>query len=277
MGKIFEALEKATRHAKSKDASPENGKRKAEGRPQSNGNVVPFANHKTSVLEFDPALVAYHNPQSVEAELFKVLRTNLLIPVKGRPPKSILITSAMPGEGKSFVAANLAISIARGVEERVLLMDADVRRPSIHRFFGLNQTGGLSDYLVTGTNVSKHFIKTPVDKLTILPAGSPPENPVALLTTHKMKALLHEVSRRYEDRFIIIDSAPSSLASETAAIANYVDGVIIVVRSGETPRKAVAEVIKQLGKEKILGIIMNHSDQTVKKYYGYGKSYYSPQ
>jgi exopolysaccharide/PEP-CTERM locus tyrosine autokinase len=208
--------------------------------------------------------------------LFKVLRTNLLFPTEGRPPKSILITSAVPGEGKSFVAANLAISIANGVEEHVLLVDADVRRPSIHDFFGLGQTGGLCDYLLTGTNVSKHFIKTPVDKLTILPAGSPPANPVELLTTQKMKALLNEVTRRYEDRFIIIDTAPSSLAPEAAAIANYVDGFIIVVRAGKTPRNAVSEVIEQLGREKVLGIILNHSDQNVKRYYGYGKSYYSP-
>jgi protein-tyrosine kinase len=279
MGKIFEALEKATRQTKSKTTPPVKSKGKGEQkRPPNNGNVVPFANLKNFAadLEFDPTLVAFHEPQSVEAELFKVLRTNLLFPAKGHPPKSILITSAVPGEGKSFVAANLAISIANGVEEHVLLVDADVRRPTIHQFFGLSQTGGLSDYLLTGTNVSKHFIKTPVDKLTILPAGSPPDNPVELLTTQKMKAFLHEVSRRYEDRFIIIDSAPCSLASETAAIANYVDGFIIVVRAGKTPRKAVTEVIEQLGKEKVLGIILNHSDQIVKKYRGYGKSYYSP-
>ncbi|MEJ2452711.1 MAG: exopolysaccharide biosynthesis protein [Candidatus Thiodiazotropha sp.] len=261
MGKIFEALEKATRQNRQKDTSPAKAKGKGTKRPPNNGNVVPFANLKKSIgdLEFESSIVAYHDPQSVEAELFKVLRTNLLFPAKGKAPKSILITSAMPGEGKSFVAANLSISIANGVEEHVLLVDADVRRPSIHEFFGLGQTGGLSDYLMTGTNVSKHF-----------------DNPVELLTTQKMKALLHEVSRRYDDRFIIIDSAPSSLASETAAIAKYVDGIIIVVRAGKTPRKAVTEVVEQLGKEKILGIIMNHSDQTLKRYTGYGKSYYAP-
>jgi protein-tyrosine kinase len=92
-----------------------------------------------------------------------------------------------------------------------------------------------------------------------------------------MKSLISEVSRRYEDRYIIIDSAPPTLASETNAIANYVDGIIIVVRSGKTPRRAVTEVIEQLGKEKILGIVLNHSEQTLKKYYGYGKSYYKPK
>lgn len=277
MGKIFEALEKASRQTRQKDAASAKGKRKGSSRQSNNANVVPFANLKNSVmnLEFDSSLVAFHDPHSVEAELFKVLRTNLLFPAKGRPPKSIMVTSAVPGEGKSFVTANLAISIANGVEEHVLLIDADVRRPRIHQFFGLGQTGGLSDYLTTGSNVSKHLIKTPVDKLTILPAGLPPANPTELLTTQKMKALLQEVSGRYEDRYIIIDSAPYSVASETAALANYVDGFIIVVRAGKTPRKAVTEVIEHLGKEKVLGIILNHSDQTAKKYYGYGKSYYS--
>jgi protein-tyrosine kinase len=277
MGKISDALDKATRQGRQKNSTSAKDKKKGGRRPSNDGNVVPLANLKNFVADqkLNPMLVTFHDPQSVEAELFKILRTNLLFPSTGQPPKSILVTSAMPSEGKSFIAANLAISIAQGVDEHVLLIDADVRRPSVHQFFGLGQTGGLCDYLRTGTDVSKHFIKTPIEKLTILPAGSPTTNPAELLTTQKMKALLGEVSRRYEDRFIIIDSAPSSLAAETSAMTNYVDGFIVVVRAGKTPRKAITEVIEQLGKEKVLGIILNHSEQSIKKYYGYGKSYYS--
>jgi Mrp family chromosome partitioning ATPase len=82
------------------------------------------------------------------------------------------------------------------------------------------------------------------------------------------------VKNRYEDRYIIVDSAPPSLASETTALANYMDGILIVIKAGKTPRKDIEEVIEQLGKDKILGVVLNYSDQSVKKYYGYGRSYY---
>ena len=278
MGKIFDALEKANRRPGPKESSPAKRKRQHRGNA-GQGNVVPFADLKSPDPDqkLDSHLVAYHNPQSVEAELFKVLRTNLLFPSEGKPPKSIMITSAIPGDGKSLVSANLAVSIARGVEEHVLLVDADIRNPSINRYFGLGRPEGLSEYLKSGKDVSTHFIKTVVEKLTILPAGTPPDNPAELLTTQKMKALLNEVAQRYEDRYIVIDSAPPSVAPETAAIANYVDGIIIVVKAGKTPRTAVSEVIEHFGKDKILGLVLNQSDQSIKKYYGYGKSYYKPK
>ncbi len=278
MGKIFDALEKAN-SPKDHKGSFLPARNKIRGNQSDKGNVVPFADPNSSQQGqgLDQNLIAYHSPQSVEAELFKMLRTNLLFSSTSKPPKSIMVTSAIPGEGKSFVSANLAISIAQGVEEHVLLIDSDIRKPSINDFFGFEQAKGLSEYLTTGSDVSKNFVKTPVEKLTILPAGKPPDNPSELLTTQKMKALLKEVTHRYDDRYIIIDSAPPSLATETAAIANYVDGIIIVVKAGKTPRSAVTEVIEQLGKEKILGIVLNYSDQSSKKYYGYGKSYYQPK
>lgn len=271
MGKIFDALEKANRRIPKKESSlPEMSKIKG------NSNVVSLAELKSPMREpeLSSHLVAYHNPQSVEAELFKVLRTNLLFPANGKPPKTIMVTSAIPGDGKSMIAANLAVSIAQGIEDHVLLIDADIRKPRINAYFGLNQQEGLSEYLASGSDVSKNFVKTAVRKLTILTAGMPPENPAELLTTQRMKTFLGEVGRRYEDRYVIIDTAPPSVASETAAIANYVDGIIIVVRAGKTPRSAVTEVIEQLGKNKIVGLVLNSSNQSVKKYYGYGKSYY---
>jgi protein-tyrosine kinase len=279
MGKIFDALEKANRQTMKKETSlPEKSKRKGNV-PSNNSNVVSFAELKNPMQEPQLCrnLVAYHNPQSIEAELFKVLRTNLLFPANGKAPKTIMVTSAISGDGKSLVSANLAISIANGIEQHVLLIDADIRKPSIHTYFGLGRREGLSEYLASGSDVSKNFVKTPVHKLTILPAGTPPDNPSELLTTQKMKTLLSEVAQRYEDRYIIIDTAPPSVATETAAIANYVDGIIIVVRAGKTHREAVSEVIDQLGKEKIFGLVLNNSDQSVKKYYGYGKSYYKPK
>lgn len=276
MGKIFDALEKASRQSNLNRSSSAGNKNKMDKDRSGNAIVVPFGDPKMPIASrnIDSNLAVYHNPQSVEAELFKVLKTNLLFPSSGKPPKTVLVTSSIPGDGKSFVSANLAVSIAQGIEEHAMLIDADIRNPSIDGCFNLGQAEGLSEYLSSGKDISQYFHKSAVDKLTIVPAGRPPSNPTELLTTHKMKELLSEVALRYEDRYIVIDSAPPSMAPETAAIAKYVDGIIIVVKAGHTPRNAISEVIEQLGKEKILGLVLNHSDQSVKKYYGYGKPYY---
>jgi protein-tyrosine kinase len=219
----------------------------------------------------DERLITYWAPQSVEAELFKVLRTNLLFPSAGKPPRVILVTSASQADGKSFISSNLAVIIAQGIEEHVLLIDSDIRSPMIHTYFGMNTVGGLSEYLAREEDIAKLMYKTAIPKLSIIPGGKPPLNPAELVTSKKMKALLTEVKERYEDRYTIIDSPPMSIAAETSAIAKYVDGIIMVVRAGKTPRKDVAEAIEQLGREKILGIVLNDSEQSLKKYYGYKK------
>lgn len=275
MGKIFEALEKADRGnpaslRKSMKVMRAGNDTINKEKVVSLGNLNKYGNDNL----LDPNLVTYYAPQSIESELFKLLRTNLLFPSEGPAPRTILVTSAVAGDGKSFVSANLGISIAQGVEEYVLLLDCDIRKPSIHSMFGYQQADGLSEYLARGTDLSSFILKTPVPKLSLLAGGNPPGNPAELLTSNKMKQLIKEVSGRYDDRYIIIDSPPLSVASETAAIAKLVDGVVLVVKGGKTPRHAATELIDQIGREKIVGIVFNFSDQLVKKYYDYGKSYY---
>jgi len=269
MGKIFDALEKANiQRAK---GSPATRQQRAEKRTLHRGeNVVALGNTSKVAADhkLNPNLITYHSPQSAEAEHFKVLRTNLLFPSSGEPPRCILITSALPNDGKSFVTANLATSIAQGIEEHVMLIDCDLRKPTAHSYFGYEQVVGLSEYLTSKTDLGKLLLKSPIPKLTILPAGHAPHNPTELLSSKKMKALIDEVTNRYDDRYILIDSPPPSMAAETNALVNVVDGVIIVVKSGKTPKSAVTEVIEQIGKEKILGIVLNYSDLTSKKYYG---------
>ena len=222
--------------------------------------------------KIDPNLVTYQNPQSIESEMFKILRGNILFPTKGgKPPRSILVTSALPGEGKSFVAANLAVSIAQNINEHVLLMDCDIRRPCIHTIFGFDETPGLTEFLNQRVELPAVFLKTNVKKLTLLPAGYPPKNPAELLSSKEMTRLMGEVTHRYPDRHIIIDSPPPQLTAETSAIARQVDGVILVVKSGRTPREMVAELIENIGRDKVLGVVMNWFDMRSSSYYGYGK------
>jgi len=223
--------------------------------------------------KMDQNLVSLFNPQSFEAEQFKILRSNLLYPVTGNPPRSVMITSSMPGEGKSFVAANLAISVALNINRHVLLMDCDLRRPSIHSRFGFEDVPGLSDYLSKGVALLDLLIRTSVDKLTILPAGQPPDNPSELLSSERMSELLAEATERYPDRLIILDSPPPSLTAETSVLSRWVDGVVIVVEHGQTPRDGVSDVIEKIGKEKIIGAVMNSYEVYSSRYYGkyYGK------
>ena len=275
MGKIFDALAKSKKeHIKPSSTNEENTMLT----DQHQKIVKPSDIAGTfSGNNIDRNLVALINPNSFEAEQFKLLRTNLLFPVSGKPRRTIMITSAVPGEGKSFVAANLAVSIAQGINEHVLLMDCDMRMPSIHRSFGFGNVYGLSDYLANGASLSSSLLKTKVEKLTILPGGKPQHNAAELLSSEKMSQLLAEVKTRYPDRYIIIDSPPPKLTAESSAIARQVDGIILVVKYGSTNREIVSDLINIIGKEKILGVIINWFDMRSSSYYGYGKynTYYT--
>ena len=220
---------------------------------------------------YDKNLVSLLAPNSFVGEIFKILRTNILFPEKGDPPRTIMITSAVPGEGKSFVAANLAVNIAQGIEEHVLLMDCDMRRAKIHSMFGLRDVPGLSEYLSDHKEMADVLIKTPLKKLMLLPGGKPPHNPAELLSSRKMAELLEEVKTRYKDRYVIIDSPPPQLTAEASAISRRVDGILLVVRANKTPRELVAKVIESMGRDKMLGVVMNQCDMRMNRYYGYGK------
>jgi protein-tyrosine kinase len=221
--------------------------------------------------KIDPDLVSVVNPESLETEIFKVLRGKILFPASGKPPRSIMITSAVPGEGKSFVAANLAVNMAQNIEDHVLLMDCDLRRPTMHRIFGLGRVKGLSEHLANGNKIPDLLIKTGLGKLSLLASGVPPDNPSEVLSSAKMANLLDELKTRYQDRYLIIESPPPMLAPETIAIAKHVDAVIVVIKFGSTPMDAVEELIDNLGKEIIIGAVINRFDARTSRYYGYRK------
>ena len=216
-------------------------------------------------------LVAVLRPFSFETEMFKSLRGKILHPLSGNPPKSILVTSAVPGEGKSFVAANLAVTIARYIQEYVLLMDCDLRKPCIHTRFGLPNVYGLSEHLTHDTDLAALLLRTMIKKLTILPSGRPPHNPSELLSSSKMNGLLLGLKEGNADRYIIVDAPPPALAPETLAISKNVDGILIVIRHNNTPQTLVTELINSFEKEKVIGAVLNRFDLRSSHSYGYGK------
>jgi protein-tyrosine kinase len=230
---------------------------------------------KTSALYnedlIDENMVTLLKPQSFEAEQFKILRTNLLFPSTGKSPRTIMVTSSMPDEGKSLVSANLAISIAQSIQEHVLLIDCDIRRPRIHTQFGFGDVPGLSEHLSRGIPIASLILKTIIDKLSILPGGKPPFNPSELVSSQRMSKLLQEVKYRYSDRFIVIDSPPPKLTAETSALSRQVDGVLLVIEYGRTSREMVSDLIDIIGKDKVIGIVLNKLDIRFASYYGLGK------
>lgn len=288
MGKLFDALEKARQDHTAQDqetkrqesipgepfqeTQPKETSQTSQSRktPQeSQTRETPADEHFAIPESIHPALVTLLKPHSLEAEQFRLLKNNILFPETGDPPRSIMITSPSPCEGKSFVAANLAVSIARSIDEHVLLMDCDLRSPTLHTLFGSPEAMGLSDHLGRAVPLAELLRKTLINKLTLLPAGSVPPNPSELLSSEQMRNLLQEVKTRYTDRYVIIDTPPPNLTSETNAIARVVDGIVIVIRYGKTTRKQVETLIDIYGRKKILGVIKNFSKNPVLSRYPY--------
>ncbi|MCD4754202.1 MAG: polysaccharide biosynthesis tyrosine autokinase [Deltaproteobacteria bacterium] len=221
----------------------------------------------------DPKLVVFHEPGSPAAEHFKVLRSQILYPQDGKDRRVILVTSAMEAAGKTMVACNLAVSIAQGVDPYALLIDADIRKASAHRMLGFEPAEGLAEYLQTDEPLSKYLIRTPMMKLTVLPAGHSVRNPAELLTSAKMRLLFEEARERYPDRFIVVDSPPVNLAAETSSLSQNVDAVIFVVRYGYSGQDLIEEAIAKVGEDKILGIVFNCFESPPGKYSYYKKKY----
>ncbi len=223
-------------------------------------------------------LVSFYRPKSLGAEQFRKLRTFLLQMNVQTPPRAIMITSAVSGEGKTFVAANLASGLARDLHAHALLVECDLRVPSLASSFGFPSSMGLSDYLRDGRKISEVLIKTGIEKLSLLPGGNIPENPAELIGSKKMEDLVHELKSRYDDRYIIFDTTPLLATAESGALSTLVDGIIFVVRAGVTPRETVQQAISYLDKGKILGVVLNHlefkSPGLHARYFGSG-GYYS--
>ena len=202
------------------------------------------------------------------AEAFHELRTSVLLSTAKHPPKTLLVTSAKGGEGKTTVAANLAVSLAQ-LGEKVLLIDADLRRPSLHNFFGVPNTSGLVNFL-TGDPDWRSLLSHPAPiGLSVLPSGPIPPNPADLLSSEYMPALVREASKEY--KFVVLDSPPLLNLADSRILATLVDGVILVVGGGITPRELVHRAYASAvdAGSHVLGATINFAD-TRSDYYSYG-------
>jgi polysaccharide biosynthesis transport protein len=220
-------------------------------------------------------LLSYAQPKSQISEAFRALRTSLLLSQAEHPPQVILVTSALPREGKTTAAVNLAVTLAQ-LGDRTLLMDSDLRKPGIRRALNLTlgKDVGLSSYLAGVSSLDEATIQHPtITNLSALTTGPVPPSPADLLSSHRMREAIAELRRRF--KFIVIDSPPVMAATDAVILSALTDGVLLVVRSGETPKEAFTRTRDLLAavKCRLLGVVLNAVDSSAPDYY-YSYRYY---
>ena len=187
----------------------------------------------------------------------RIMRTRILNLLQEKGGNSLLITSALPGEGKTLTAINLAISISHEINRTTLLVDADLRSPMIHNYFGIPAGKGLSDYLRGKASIPELLVNPGIEKLTILPGGSPIPNSSELLGAPKMETLVAEMKKRYPDRFLIFDSSSLLITADPLVFSRYIDGILLVVEAEKTPKDAIEKAKEMLKDKPVLGTVFN--------------------
>lgn len=191
-------------------------------------------------------------------DAYKILRTQVLQRLNENSWNVLAVTSPGTGEGKSLTALNLAVSIAMEIGHTVLLVDANLRHPSVHTHLGLAGEPGLSEYLLDDTPLNELFVHPKgIDHLTLLPAGRPLQNSAEMLNSPKMSQLVDELKSRYAGRIVVFDLPPVLSASDAMAFAPYVDATLLVVEEGKTKRKEIQRALDLLSSTNVLGTVLN--------------------
>jgi capsular exopolysaccharide synthesis family protein len=187
--------------------------------------------------------------------------------------RAIMVTSAMPTEGKTLTAANLAVTLSESYRRRVLVIDADLRRPSMHVVFQLPNVSGLNEALAGSSHRPSAFQLS--SHLTVLPAGRPTPDPMGALTSGAMRELVREASSAYD--WVVVDTPPVGLLSDANLLARMVDGVVMVISAGKVSYKLIKRSVDAVGRERILGVVLNRATDALlatpyryNNYYGYG-------
>ena len=218
-------------------------------------------------------------PRSHMADQYRVIKRPLIANAMGKGAAKvsngnlIMMTSAMPGEGKSFTSINLAMSIAAELDQTVMLVDADVARPSVLKKLGLGEAPGLLDLLEGKAEMADVLMRTNIDKLTILPSGRPHPKSTELLASEAMRQLLHDMASRYADRIIIFDSPPLLLTTESRVLATQMGQVVVVVHAGKTLQADVMHALSTIETCPIRLLLLNKARTDSQGAYGYGYGY----
>jgi protein-tyrosine kinase len=217
-------------------------------------------------------VVIDHNTMPLSREQYRRRAATLYQAQAARGIKVIMIGSALPGEGKTLTAANLALTFSESYKRTVLLIDADLRRPSQHQVFQVQNTSGLSEGLAAMSDKSMK-VRQISERLALLPAGRPNSDPMAGLTSPRMHRLVDEARDMFD--WVIIDTPPVGLLPDANLLATFVDGAILVVRAGATSHDIVRRAVDTLGRQKLLGVVLNRAERrSAESHYDYYDSYY---
>ncbi len=285
MSKILKALEKAKRDVapavEAREANSQSGtvpeRRTPSGvarRRKKSAGPVAVTRLEPEVLKgVDPHVETLHKPMSVVSEQFRTLRSRLdRLNFEGKI-QTLVVTSALKGEGKSVTASNLAVVLSQDPTKDVLLVDADLRRPRIHKLLNLEPSPGLAELLQGDAPLDAVLRHTPYYGLSVVPAGAPGGHPAELLASPEFSDFLRRMSGRYD--YIILDSPPLHPISDVSFLVDAVDGILIVVRAHRTNRGLLKQVVESLPAEKIVGTVLNRAESLRSGYgYGYGGGYY---
>lgn len=248
------------------------------------GNVLSRAHHVELDLErlAEIGIVTPDSGKSSMADEYRMIKRPLIANILGEGefdiehPNLIMTTSSMPGEGKTFSSVNLAMSMAMELDRTVLLIDADVAKPSFGRVFDLDVGAGLIEVLLGEANVEDVILTTNVPELRLMPAGRRHAHSVELLASEHMRRLTRELSERYEDRVIIFDSPPLLATTEAAVLASLMSQIVVIVEANKTPHYILQESLSLLDRSKYIGLVLNKARSGSRSgyYYDYRYSYY---
>jgi len=218
-------------------------------------------------------IVVDHNMSQASREQYRRLAAVLHDAHNTTGLRVIMVASAVAGEGKTLTASNLALTFSESYQKRVLLIDADLRRPSLHSVFRLDTAMGLGDGLLS-SGEAKMLVRQVSPRLAVLPAGRPSSDPMAGLTSSRMRRLLEEAKQAFD--WIILDTPPVMLLPDSHLLASLADGAVLVVRAESTPHELVKRAAEAIGRSKILGVVLNRAEVSARhedhyQYYGYGE------
>ncbi|HHT74310.1 MAG TPA: CpsD/CapB family tyrosine-protein kinase [Firmicutes bacterium] len=220
------------------------------------------------------SLIVHNDPKSVGSEAFRTLRTNLQFTSPDRQLRVILVTSAAPGEGKSTISSNLAVAFSQA-GLRTLLLDCDLRKPTVHKIVGLHNSPGLTSLLVGEVKREDVVKDVGVPNLSVIPSGPVPPNPAELLGSQAMRNVLNAVREEFD--MVVVDAPPIVAVTDAAVLCPLVDGVLLTVAAGEVPRELAqhARSLLENANANVLGVVLNRINPSAQKNYQYYYYYYS--
>jgi protein-tyrosine kinase len=275
MSRVYRALEKVEEERRQKVEEPSLTAFEEKTVPKKEVPVLEFREEKAENLglpqkEIAPVLIV--PPHSFSAEAFRKLKTQIFLH-PGNSPRTILVTSAAPQEGKTLVAVNLALAISKEIHSSAILVDGDLRRPGIQLEKG-KRTKGLSNYLSDGVSLSEILLHSETGKLQVIPAGSSTRKSSELIRSRKMGELIESLKGLGDNTYIVIDSPPIMATADPSLLSKMVDGIVLVIRAGYTSRESVQGAIKSIDRQKIIGVVFNQIDAKPSTYFSEHYRYY---